>query len=401
MASPPRRPPAGACAPCRPRPAHVDDRLIAEALEALAWWASQAPLRPTSSIIGGGAIDFVEQALAGQLGGRQVLALPSATFAIFVALRSAGVDAGDDVLVSALDWPAARAVASVLGARVVPVPVGLNDLVMDPGGASDLVTPATKAVVVTHLHGVVADVAGLREVLPGHVSIIEDCAQALGAGRCGQPAGTAGDFAAFSLGPGKAASAGELGLLAAASPRLYRRAVAVSQHPARQLLAGIETPSEAVFIARPSPLAAVLGAHKLSRWPVVSQQLRNAERPFRDAILKSPTQHLAQVEQQTQPGTVPVLLPPDYPPEVLDELARRCSHGPTSVRVGPSGACVDPRLGAADRQLLCSLLDRVRIARVEIRDDHDPDTPDRPGTLEPAGQNSPGPDGAEATSNRE
>lgn len=56
------------------------------------------------------------------------------------------------------------------------------------------------AVVVTHLYGRLAEMGSIVEVCRSRsIAVLEDCAQAVGATRDGQRAGTFGDVAAFSL----------------------------------------------------------------------------------------------------------------------------------------------------------------------------------------------------------
>ena len=68
-------------------------------------------------------------------------------------------------------------------------------------------SPATRAVVLTHLYGGAIDVPAVRAMLAeaghGHVVIIEDCAQAHGAKVGGKHVGAMGDLAAFSFYPTK------------------------------------------------------------------------------------------------------------------------------------------------------------------------------------------------------
>jgi dTDP-4-amino-4,6-dideoxygalactose transaminase len=238
-------------------------RSVSEALEH--WQRIASGHSPTSSITGGGAIEVAEAAFSALHGGRPTLMMPSATFALRIALLSLAVRPGDDVLVPAIDWTATRAAVLSIGARPVPVAVDPRPLTMDPGAARQVRTPMTTAAVVCHLHGVPADVDGIRDALPG-VSVIEDCAQALGGLVGSAPVGTLAHAAVFSLGPGKPIDAGEGGLLVLSDGWLYRRAVKLACHPVRQVLAGIATPRATSFSVRPHPLAAVLALQRLHVW---------------------------------------------------------------------------------------------------------------------------------------
>ncbi len=343
---------------------HPDHPLLIEAQQALAWWSGEQPSRPTSSLTGGGAIESAETALGALLLGRPVLALPSATFALLVALRAAGVGAGDEVLISGVDWPAARAAGQLLGAGLVPVPVRCEDLTMDPDAAAELVSPATRAVVVTHLNGLVAAVPQLRDVLPAHVVIIEDCAQAFGATRDGKPAGTFGDYAVFSLGPGKAMSAGEMGLLVASTRVRRQTAVACSQHPVRQLLSGILEPRDDVFIGRPAPLAAVLAAYKLSHWPKTVEGLAAVDRAVRELIAEMDVAILGSAEQQPQPGCVPIIVDSAEAGSELRSVLEERFGDDLAFSVSESGGVVDRKLSVHHRTKLMYALRRVRLIGV-------------------------------------
>jgi dTDP-4-amino-4,6-dideoxygalactose transaminase len=80
-------------------------------------------------------------------------------------------------------------------------PATLN---IDPSGIEGLLSPRTKAIVVTHLYGKLADVDSvLRIARAAGVAVIEDCAHAHGASRDGRLAGSLADVAAFSFYPTK------------------------------------------------------------------------------------------------------------------------------------------------------------------------------------------------------
>ena len=352
---------------------HPDVALIEQAHSALRWWAQQLPSRPTSSVTGGGAVAAVEESLSQQLGGRRVVALPNATFGLRVALRCAGVTPGDDVLVSGVDWPAATAAVVELGAEPIAVPVSPDSLTIDPGAAARLKTPTTTAVVATHLHGVPADVPALRQAVGGKLAVVEDAAQALGSAFGEDPVGTLGHYAVFSLGPGKTASAGELGLLACADRDGWLRALRASQHPVRQLLGGVVDPREDVFIGRPAPLAALLGAYQLTRWQRQAEVLRRAERPVRHAMYAHGIQVLGRPLQRSQPGHIPVLLPPGQDDRVLGEaladlLTRSDWAGTIRLAWRSSGAKVSQTLTEFDRRRSAALVERVRVIELSVAD---------------------------------
>lgn len=332
-----------------PGPAHPDQRWLARVRAALDAWERSPGSRPTSSVLGGGAVEAAETAFSERHDGRPALLLPSATYALRIALQVLGVGTADEVLCAAVDWPSGLAAIASLGAMPVTVPVNPGTLTMDPVAAAKARTMRTRAVIACHLHGICADVAALREALPG-VGIVEDVAQAFGCALDGRYAGTLGDLAVLSLGPGKQVDAGEGGVLLCADPVARATAVALACHPLRHLLSGVRDAPQDALAMRPHPMAAVLALHALAGW--------SAESAARDRaaimavlagapglrILGDPARHVSTNR------SVPVLLDdPNAAP-------------PPGVWWQPSGARVLPCVPEADRAIAKSLLLRTRLA---------------------------------------
>jgi dTDP-4-amino-4,6-dideoxygalactose transaminase len=329
--------------------AHPDRAWIETVRSALDRWATTNSGSPTSSILGGGAIAAAEAAFSELHAARPALLLPSATYALRVALQAGGVVPGDEVICGEIDWASGYAAVSSLGARPVPVAADPRTLTLDPAAAAAARTARTRAVIACHLHGVCADVPAIRRLLPG-VTVIEDVAQALGNRMDGRLAGTMGDMAVLSLGPGKPLDAGEGGVLLSDGYARHDRAVAVACHPLRQLLTGLPDPDPAALAIRPHPVTAVLALHQLTGWSPAAARARYAETARR--LSGQPALRLladARRHGMSQPQ-VPVLLDSDD------------ASPPPGVRWSRSGAQVLPGLAAADRQHARRLLARVRIA---------------------------------------
>ena len=255
--------------------AHPDRAWIETVRSALDRWAATSSGSPTSSILGGGAIAAAEAAF-GELHAGLALLLPSASYALRVALQAGGVVPGDEVICGAIDWPSGYAAVGSLGATPVPVAADPRTLTLDPAAVAAARTPRTRAVIACHLHGVCADVPAIRRLLPD-LTVIEDVAQALGNRMDGLLAGTLGDMAVLSLGPGKPLDAGEGGVLLSDGYARHDRAVAIACHPLRQLLTGLSDPDPAALAIRPHPLTAVLALHQLTGWSPAAARARYAE----------------------------------------------------------------------------------------------------------------------------
>jgi dTDP-4-amino-4,6-dideoxygalactose transaminase len=165
-----------------------------------------------------------EAAFAERLGVPHAVALSSATAALHLAYRAAGVGPGDEVIVPAITFVATAAAARYCGATPVVADVlGDHDLGLDPDDVAARITPRTRAVCVVHYAGYPAAAERLRELCDEHgIALIEDAAHApLAYTRPGGPAlGTVGLAGCFSFFSNKVLSCGEGGLLATSDDRV-------------------------------------------------------------------------------------------------------------------------------------------------------------------------------------
>ena len=141
-----------------------------------------------------------EAAFAGYCGTREAVGVASGTDALAIALRAAGVEPGDEVIVPANTCVPTVAGVEAAGAVPVLADVDPQTWLLTPATAAAVVTERTRAVVPVHLYGLCADVDGLRTL---GLKVVEDAAHAHGAEVGGRRAGSLGDAAAFSFYPTK------------------------------------------------------------------------------------------------------------------------------------------------------------------------------------------------------
>ena len=151
----------------------------------------------------GPEVEAFEHEFAAWVGGRHVVGVGNGSDALEIALRAAGVSAGHEVVTVANAGGYTSTAAHAIGAVPVYADVLDHNLLIDPTAVAAAVTRHTRAVVVTHLYGQVADVAAVRGAVSDHIAVLEDCAQAHGASSLGVPVGTVGDLATFSFYPTK------------------------------------------------------------------------------------------------------------------------------------------------------------------------------------------------------
>jgi dTDP-4-amino-4,6-dideoxygalactose transaminase len=145
-----------------------------------------------------------ERELAADLGVARVVACASGTDAIALALLAAGVSPDDEVLLPANVCVPVIAGVRLAGARPRLADVDRETLTLGRAEAERAMTPRVRFFVAVHLYGGLADVDGLADLaLRSGATLLEDCAQSLGASTEGRKAGSLATAAAFSFYPTK------------------------------------------------------------------------------------------------------------------------------------------------------------------------------------------------------
>jgi len=140
-----------------------------------------------------------EEAWAKWLGVSNAISVSNGTAALHTALAGLGIGPGDEVICTSYSFIASSFCALQAGALPVFVDVGTDHL-LDPSKIEAAITERTKAIVVVHLYGMVADMDPIMEVARKHnLYVVEDCAQCFGGVYKGKKAGTIGDVGCFSF----------------------------------------------------------------------------------------------------------------------------------------------------------------------------------------------------------
>jgi dTDP-3-amino-2,3,6-trideoxy-4-keto-D-glucose/dTDP-3-amino-3,4,6-trideoxy-alpha-D-glucose/dTDP-2,6-dideoxy-D-kanosamine transaminase len=152
--------------------------------------------------------------------------------ALEIALRALGCRAGDEVITVPNAGMYSTAAVLALGARPVLVDIEPQSMTMDPAALAPALRPTTKAVIVTHLYGRLADVESIAAVLADReIPLLEDCAQAHGAELAGKKAGSVGAAGCFSFYPTKNLGAlGDAGAIVTSDGRIAQAARELRQY---------------------------------------------------------------------------------------------------------------------------------------------------------------------------
>jgi len=165
-------------------------------------------------ITSGPKVQAFEAALSDYCGGRPVRVFNSGTATLEIALRLAGVGAGDTVITTPLTWVATANVILEVGATPLFVDVDPVTRNIDLQQLEAAITPQTRAVIPVDLAGLPVDRDRLYAIAGRHkLRVVEDAAQSFGASWAGRPIGAFGDFVSFSFHANKNLTTGEGGAL--------------------------------------------------------------------------------------------------------------------------------------------------------------------------------------------
>jgi perosamine synthetase len=149
-----------------------------------------------------------------------VMTCSSGTAACHIAVAAAGIAPGDEVITTPITD--IGTVIGVLYQQAVPVfaDLGANTYNLDPVDVERKITSRTKAIIAVHLAGNPCRLEELKAIADKHnLVLIEDCAQAWGAKYRGQPIGTIGHIACFSLQQSKQITCGDGGVVGSSDER--------------------------------------------------------------------------------------------------------------------------------------------------------------------------------------
>jgi dTDP-4-amino-4,6-dideoxygalactose transaminase len=131
-----------------------------------------------------------------------------------IALRIAGIGAGDEVITTPNSWVATASVIIETGATPVFVDIDPKTHNIDLNRVEAAITPRTKAIIPVHMCGLPCDMDKLYELANKyHLRVVEDAAQAIGSTWKGKRIGSFGDFVSFSFQVNKNIMTGEGGCL--------------------------------------------------------------------------------------------------------------------------------------------------------------------------------------------
>lgn len=172
-----------------------------------------------------------EEKITKYSGSRYALTFNSGTSALHAAMLAHGIGEGDEVIVPSFTFIATANTPLFVGAKPVFADIEEETFGLDPDDVAEKITKKTKAIIPVHYGGCPCMIRELRKVAnDNNVLLIEDAAEAFGAGVGGQKVGTFGDTSMFSFCSNKIITTGEGGALITESKDIYEKLKLLRSH---------------------------------------------------------------------------------------------------------------------------------------------------------------------------
>jgi len=185
----------------------------------------------------GPRVGALEAAVAARCGARFGVGVASGTDALVLALKALDIGPGDDVLTTTLSFGATATSIAMAGARPVFADIDPATFNLDPKQVEARLTERTRAIIPVHLFGQCADMDPiLATARERGIAVIEDAAQALGAGCASadgtvRRAGSMGRAGTISFFPTKNLGAyGDAGMIVTGDEALAQRLASLRVH---------------------------------------------------------------------------------------------------------------------------------------------------------------------------
>jgi perosamine synthetase len=167
---------------------------------------------------------LLEQGFAEMIGAKYAYACNSGSAAVHVAIAAINPNPGDEIVTTSITDMGALTPIIFQGAIPVFADVDPQTLNVTAETIEKVVSPKTKAIIVTHLFGNPCEMDAIMELADSRgIPVIEDTAQSFLATVNGKNVGTIGKIGVFSFQQGKHMTTGEGGIVVTDDEELARR----------------------------------------------------------------------------------------------------------------------------------------------------------------------------------
>jgi dTDP-4-amino-4,6-dideoxygalactose transaminase len=231
-------------------------------------------------------VEAFEKSFADYCGVTFGIGVGSGTDALIFALKSVGVQPGDQVILPSYTFVATAFAVQHLGAIPVFADVDPKTYTLDPSAVMKLINRRTKAILPVHLFGRMADMDALADIANKRkLKMVEDAAQAHGATWKYKSPGVQSDAACFSFYPTKNLGAfGDGGMVTTRDESIAKRVRILRNLGRTTHFEHVE----AGWTSRLDAVHAVILAVKLRYLHVLNQNRMNAANHYRQKLAATP-----------------------------------------------------------------------------------------------------------------
>lgn len=165
-----------------------------------------------------------ENIVANYVGAKYAVAVSNGTAALHIACLAAGIQPGDEVIVSPITFAASANCVLYCGGKPVFADIKPDTYNIDPEDIERKITSKTKAIIAVHYTGQPCEMDEITAIAEKHnLVVIEDGAQVISGEYKGKKIGSISDMTTFSFHPVKPVTTGEGGMVTTNNEELYQR----------------------------------------------------------------------------------------------------------------------------------------------------------------------------------
>lgn len=230
----------------------------------------------------GEELNAFEKQFAQYCGTAYCLGVGNGLDALTLSLQVLDFPKGSEIIVPAHTYIAT--ILAIINSGHIPVLVepSITSYNIDTSKIEEKITAKTKAIMVVHLYGQLADMSAMQKIAQDYqLSIIEDAAQAHGAYKNGKKAGSFGTLGCFSFYPTKNLGAlGDGGAIVTSDVQLYEKLKALRNYGSKEkyhnLYLGVNSrldEIQAAFLNIKLPALDAMNLHKQQLATIYNQYL--------------------------------------------------------------------------------------------------------------------------------
>ncbi len=171
----------------------------------------------------GPKITEFENTVANYVGAKYAVAVSNGTAALHIACLAAGIQTGDEVIVSPITFAASTNCVLYCGGKPVFADIKPDTYNIDPEDIERKITSRTKAIIAVHYTGQPCEMDEITAIAKKHnLVVIEDGAQVISGEYKGKKIGSISDMTTFSFHPVKPVTTGEGGMVTTNNEELYQ-----------------------------------------------------------------------------------------------------------------------------------------------------------------------------------